>query len=212
MASQLEVTTDTLSLLEERLRILDFALNGDQSASDHETQAAATTSETKGPAIARLKSLERSLHSLAAKSTTVNDVLSLHARHPDLFHVRDSTNLPISLQPASLLSLVLANSQLYLSLSSKLPQLQETSIPDPAWATRMVALGPRIEKALAKQDSQASELADLRLRSAKVVESWYESGVLGMGERWADWEERLRAVEIAVRRREAAKKRDEAPV
>ena len=33
--------------------------------------------------------------------------------------------------------------------------------------------------------------------------------VVGMSERWAEWEERVRDVEILVRRMEAAKKRDE---
>ena len=62
---------------------------------------------------------------------------------------------------------------------------------------------------LFRSKEQAKEFAELRARSAKVVEQWYENGVLDMGEKWADWEERLRDCEILVRRNEAAKKREE---
>ena len=94
-------------------------------------------------------------------------------------------------------------------MSARLSQLQETSIPDPAASAKLIELQPRIEKVRAKQEAQLQELAELRAKSAKAVEIWYEGGVLGMGERWAEWEERLRDAEISVRRREAAKKREE---
>ncbi len=69
-------------------------------------------------------------------------------------------------------------------------------------------LAPRIEKARVRQEKQAREVAELRSRSARVVEQWLEVGMLGMSERWAEWEERLREVEIVVRRREGAKRRE----
>ena len=46
------------------------------------------------------------------------------------------------------------------------------------------------------------QMKDLRARSAIIVERWYEFGVLGEGECWAEWEGRLRGVEKTVRRRE----------
>ena len=42
-----------------------------------------------------------------------------------------------------------------------------------------------------------------------MVERWYEGGVLGMGEQWAGWEERVREGEILVRRREARQRRED---
>lgn len=80
-------------------------------------------------------------------------------------------------------------------------------MPDPAALTPLVDIVPRIEKARVKQDKQAAELAELRARSARAVEEWYTGGVLGMGERWTEWEERVKEAEILVRRKEAYKKR-----
>ena len=45
----------------------------------------------------------------------------------------------------------------------------------------------------------------LRGRSARAIEGWYELGVLGTGECWAEWESRLEEVEKQVRRRERGK-------
>jgi len=93
-----------------------------------------------------------------------------------------------------------------------LTQLQDTPVADPASAVKLVDLRERIGKAAVRQDQQARELAELRARSAMVVERWYEMGVLEMGENWADWEERVREAEILVRRKEAAKKREQGVV
>ena len=208
MTTSKETVSETLSLLEDRLRRVDYVLNGnlDRDASE------STKSDVKGSATARLRSLERTLQSLVEKSTTVNDILSLQKKHPELFRTSNSPEAPTNLPPSSLASLVLAHSQLYHSISTQLPQVKDTTIPDPSSAAKLVELRPRIEQLQATQTSQAREFAELRVRSAKAVEAWYEGGVLEMGEQWAQWEERLRDAEIVVRRREAAKKRDEAGV
>jgi len=99
-----------------------------------------------------------------------------------------------------------------MSVSSQLTQLQDLPLPDSAFAVKLAELQPRIDKAVQRQEQQATEVAELRARSARVVERWYELGVLDMGERWADWEERLREAEILVRRKEAARKREEGAV
>lgn len=206
MAATRETVAETLSSFEERLRRVDYVLNGNL---DRENTRSSTPS-AKGSATARLRTLERSLQTLVEKSTTVNDILLLQKKHPELFQTSSSLDVPTSLPPSSLASLVLAHSQLYHSISSQLPQVQDTAIPDPSSAAKLIELRPRLERLQATQNAQAREFAELRIRSAKAVEAWYEGGVLGMGEQWAQWEERLRDAEIAVRRREAAKKRDEA--
>ena len=203
------MAAQTLLLLEERLTRVDYALYGRKNDEDEDEDEQEATAQHTGSAAARLRNLERALQSLAAKSPTVTDVLTLQTRHSHLFHPIISSSVPSALQPASLASLILAHSQLYHSLSTRLSQLQDTSIPDPSATANLVELRPRIEKAQVKQRAQAQELADLRARSAKVVETWYEDGILGMGDRWAEWEERLRDAEILVRRREAARKREE---
>ena len=210
MTTRKETAAEMLSLLEERLRRVDYVLNGhvDSAVKD------AATTQVKGSAMARLRTLERSLQALTAKSTTVSDVLNLQKQYPELLsHTSSSSSdVPTTLSPTSLASLVLAHSKLYHTVSTQLPQVQHASIPDPSDAAKLVELLPRIQQLQAKQDSQVTEFAELRTSSAKAVESWYVGGVLNMGERWAGWEERLRDAEILVRRREAAKKREEGAV
>jgi hypothetical protein len=131
--------------------------------------------------------------------------------HPEFFDF-DSNSSSDSLPAASIANLILAHSQLYQSLSTRLSQLQDLNVPDAAAAAKLIELRPRIQKAHEKQVAQAKEFAELRARSAQAVEKWYEGGVLGMGEQWAEWEERLRDAEILVRRREAAKRREDGTI
>lgn len=200
-----ETAAETLSLLEERLQRVDYVLNGNTNGDAEDSTATAA----KPSATARLRALERTLQAIAAKSTTVSDILFLQHKHPELFHTSPLSDVRDTLPPSSLPALVLAHSQLYHSVSARLPQVQDASMPDPSVAAKLIELRPHIEQLQSKQDAQATEFAKLRTRSAQAVEAWYEGGVLNMGERWAEWEERLRDAEIVVRRREAAKKREE---
>jgi len=59
------------------------------------------------------------------------------------------------------------------------------------------------------QAEQAAEISELRVRTAKVLQRWYEVGLVGSGECWAEWEGRLEGVEREVRRREVVKERRE---
>ncbi|KAK0836376.1 hypothetical protein LTR03_013735 [Friedmanniomyces endolithicus] len=199
MASSKQTTADTPALLDERLRRVNYALHGDSEVRDSE--------QTPRSAIARLRALERTLAQLLARSPAAAEVLALQKAHPSLFHPHPS-NLPSTLPPSQVAALILAHSQLYTSVSANLTQLQDTRVPDPAGTVKFVDLAPRIEKARVRQEKQAREVAELRSRSARVVEQWLEVGMLGMSERWAEWEERLREVEIVVRRREGAKRRE----
>ena len=52
------------------------------------------------------------------------------------------------------------------------------------------------------------ELADLRHRTASVLQRWYENGVLGQGECWTEWEGRLIEAEKTLRRQEALQARE----
>lgn len=52
------------------------------------------------------------------------------------------------------------------------------------------------------QESQAKEMAELRSRSASVIQRWYELGVLGGGQCWTEWEGRVADVEKVVRQEE----------
>nr|POF22062.1 hypothetical protein CFP56_36149 [Quercus suber] len=196
---------NTLALLEERLRTIQHIIHGSSQPSN------APPSTDTSPA-SRLHAIERQLGSLAARSATVSDVLALQKAHPSLFHPSASPtdNEAASLLPTGALAeLVLAHSPLYTSTASQLTALQSTPLSDSDGLTKLVEVMPRIEKARAKQEAQTREVAELRARSARVVEEWYESGVLEMGDKWAEWEERVRDCEILVRRKEAVKRRIE---
>lgn len=205
-----ETAAQTLAMLEDRLRRVEFLINGQQSDYD-ETNA--TASNTQFAVSTRLHHLERGLQALANRSNAVYDILLLHQQYPDLFHTTDFERSPSTLAPGSLAQLILAHEQLYKDSSSQLQTLSDVSaIPDSSAFTKLIALEPEIEKIESRQAEQARAFAELRARSAHIVEQWYESGVLEMGERWADWEERLRDCEIVIRRQEAVKKRDEGTV
>lgn len=69
----------------------------------------------------------------------------------------------------------------------------------------MIALHPRLAQVELRQESQGREMAELRLRSASIIQRWYELGVLAGSECWSEWEGRLNAVESKVRRGETLK-------
>ncbi|KAI5357171.1 Putative dynactin subunit 3 [Septoria linicola] len=195
---------DTLSMLEERLSRIDYVINGDNNESKNSEPT------TNASAATRLRNLERTLKALTAKSHAVSDVLQIQKQYPELFHSADEKTAPTTLHPASLAQLILAHENLYKTTSSQLATLHDNSnIPDSAPLVRLISSEPRIERVEAKQIEQAREFAELRLRSTRLLEKWYTMGILDMGEKWADWEERLRDCEILVRRKEAAKKREE---
>lgn len=207
MATSAEVTPDTLSMLEARLKRIDYVLNG----YDYQTERP-PAAKTTGSAAIKLRGLERSLQSLAASSSTITDILNLRKAHPEIFDPDTSSPTPATLPPQSLASLILAHKSLYATASNNLTQLQDFSVADPSTAAKLTNLQPRIDEAQAKQRAQAVEFAELRDRSARAVEAWYEGGVLRMDGQWAEWEERLRDAEILVRRREAAKRREDGAV
>jgi len=71
-----ELLTDTLALLEWRLRRLEFVLNGDAS----NEQVANDTTQPPSSAntvLARLRKLEQSLQQISLKSGVVSDLLTL---------------------------------------------------------------------------------------------------------------------------------------
>lgn len=203
-----DTSAATLAMLEDRLQRLQYAINGD----DVHRPAAEQSNDLlpKASAAARLRTLERTLKALTIRSHAVSDILQIHQQYPELFHPTDEKTVPRTLHPASLAHLILAHENLYKATSAQLSTLHDNStIPDTAPLVKLIGLEPRIARVEAKQIEQAREFAELRLRSTRLLEDWYRTGVLDMGEKWADWEERLRDCEIMVRRKEAAKKREE---
>ncbi|KAH9826538.1 Dynactin subunit p22 [Teratosphaeria destructans] len=202
-----ETATDTLALLEDRVRRIHYALTGSISSISTDD-----TPDNASSATARLRHLERSLASLAAQSPTVAEVLALQKSHPSLFNPASPAG-PNDIPPQQLVQLILSHAPTYTSLASQLTQLSSNpSVPDTVRFVQVVPLQDRIQKARAREAELQQEVAMLRQRSAKVVKMWYERGVLEMGGKWADWEERCREAEKVLTREEARKGRDEGVV
>lgn len=66
-----------------------------------------------------------------------------------------------------------------------------------------------MERVKQLQEEQAKSVTELRVRTARALQRWYEVGLVGSGECWAEWEGRLEAVERGVRRGEVARERGE---
>lgn len=73
----------------------------------------------------------------------------------------------------------------------------------------MIELQPKLDRLAQTQAQQAESISELRVRTARVLQRWYEVGLVGSGECWAEWEGRLEDVEREVRRREVIKDRRE---
>lgn len=106
------------------------------------------------------------------------------------------------------LSVILASEKMLMSTTSNLTALQSQHMPHTDALVSLALLQPQVERALAMSEKQWAEVEELRRRSAEALVYWYEISVLEEGERWADWEERLRRVEMAVRRKETARSRE----
>lgn len=132
----------------------------------------------------------------------------LDSRYPDLFQSTPSTSPPTTLSTAALQSLVLAHAPSYHETASRLTSLKDIPIPPTSSSATLVALQPRLDRALQVQEEQRRQVAELRARSARLAERWVEVGVVGVGECWAEWEERLRVVEREVRRREVEREEE----
>ena len=95
---------------------------------------------------------------------------------------------------------VLSHSTLYTSSSSHLQTLQTLRTPPASQSANLINARPHLEQLKKRQEAIDIEIQELRGRSAKVLEWWVKTGVVGMGELWEDWEGRVKNVEREVRR------------
>ncbi|RDW74369.1 putative nuclear distribution protein RO10 [Aspergillus mulundensis] len=229
--SQLETTTaSTLHLLESRLHRLTYLLTGDTTwtGTPNPPPKPASYDETVSR---RLQRLESELENLAGRVGVVRDVLGLYERFPDLFKptspsalasttesdpstpdtppTSTSTELEETSPPLDVMhSIILSYASLIPETASRLTSLTDTPVPDANLSAALIALRPRMSMLSARQDEQSQEVAELRVRTAKVLQRYYEVGLLGAGEVWGEWEGRLEGVERGVRRVEVARERE----
>ena len=132
-----------------------------------------------------------------------NRLDGIDALFPDLFQSPITpSSIPTTLSPQALASIVLSYASAFPETASRLTSLKDLPIPPASASASLVELRPRLEKLAEVQREQASEVAELRARSAVLIKRWMEVGVLGGGEVWSEWEERVEGVERGVRRAE----------
>ncbi|KAL4870324.1 hypothetical protein BDV12DRAFT_195471 [Aspergillus spectabilis] len=229
LTTQDSTTLSTLHLLESRLHRLTYLLTGDSNWTGipNPPPRPASYEETVAR---RLQNLERQLGDLAGREDVVRDLLGVYDRFPELFKPSssstsqttstDDTDLSSSTDDSSpnldtlsprleiQKSTILSYASTIPELTSRLTALTDTPIPDATLSASLINLQPRINALSAVQESQAKEISELRVRSAKAVQRFYELGVLGSGEVWGEWEGRVEGVEKGVRRGEIAKGRE----
>jgi hypothetical protein len=106
-------------------------------------------------------------------------------------------------------SVVLSHATIYPETASRLSSLQTLQIPPAEQSTRISELAPKIADCQRFQDGLEQEVQDLRPRSARCLEWWVKVGVVGMGDLWEGWEDRLREIERNVARFERKQKEEE---
>ncbi|KAI4256316.1 MAG: hypothetical protein LQ352_002150 [Teloschistes flavicans] len=194
--------------LQYRLQRLEFFLSG---SDDPQKPLEAVISRGRDHTItSRLARLERKLISMSEQSPIIHDLLQLQAAHPTLFHPSksDFDTAPSTLSTEEILAIVNAHAPLYPLTASRLTSIRDMNIPSSSLSATLISLQPRLSKLQQLQDAQAKEMAELRARSARVVQRWYELGVLGQGECWAEWEGKMENCEKKVRRLEGERKRE----
>lgn len=134
---------------------------------------------------------------------------SLDDRFPDLFQNTPAHEIPEGLTTRTLASIVLSYATAFPETASRLTSLQDLPVPDPQSSAKLIELQPQLDRLAQTQTEQAAAISELRIRTARVLQRWYEVGIVGNGECWAEWEGRLEDMEREVRRREVAKHRRE---
>ncbi|KAL0637400.1 hypothetical protein Q9L58_003603 [Maublancomyces gigas] len=194
------IAEQTLFALETRLRRIEFVLAG--SSEDPVGDLYARRKSGKESSVkSRLNTLERDLSRLAIKSRTVKDMLDLHTNFPEIFKNVYPATQTSSLSSEEKLSTVLSAAPSFHATSSQLTSIMDTLIPNPSVSADLISLVPRINRAEVVQQAQAKEIADLRRRSAALLERWYLLGIEGVNECFAEWDERALEVDKILSRK-----------
>ena len=197
----------TLGLLESRLHHLEFLLSGSVN-SDGIPGVTVKPSRSDESIASRLKALEDDLTRLMSKSTLVKDMLHLQAQFPDLFGPSDSNSRSRAIDPSTEASMVLAHASSFPETASRLSSLKDLTIPPAEASAKLIELQPRIEKVKEVQAHHLRQVAELRERTARIVERWVSNGVVGSSEAWAEMEARVKDIEKGVRRIEHQKREE----
>lgn len=208
------VSLSTLSLLEVRLSRLEYLLTGTSAPSNAKGRDTPSTKDASS-VHARIRSLDARLTQLkrldGLPGNVVRMVDSLRREYPEIFAQRriadTNTSVPVH-ELSNRANEVLANSTLYTTTSAHLQTLQTLKIPPAEQSASLLDAGTRVEELRQRQAMVNADIEELKGRSARLLEWWVKNGVVGMGELWEDWEQRVKDCERAVRREER-KQREE---
>lgn len=206
------VSLATLSLLEVRLSRLEYLLTG---ASAPSRDQSAVTSRDASNVPARMRALDARLTQLkrldGLPGNVVRMIDSLRREYPEIFAQRriPDANNPVPVHELSnRANEVLANSTLYTTTSAHLQTLQTLKIPQAEHSASLLDAGTRVEELRQRQATLDTDIEELKARSAKLLEWWIKNGVVGIGELWEDWEQRVKDCERVVRREERMQKEE----
>lgn len=104
---------------------------------------------------------------------------------------------------AELITIINSRASAYPSTVSRLASMKDMLVPSAESSACLAALRPRIAQLELLQASQEKEIAELQSRSLAILQRWYRLEVLGGGDRWTEWEERVFDVERGVGQDEA---------
>lgn len=183
--------SSSLELLQVRLRRLEFLLNG-TSTSDGIPEHASKPQDTENSVLRRLNTTQDEFARLkrddGVLGEMIRDLETLYARCPELR--KDQPSIPLN-DLSTPASIVLANASLYPETASRLSSLQTLPIPPVESSTGLEDLLGTIEQCRKEQDELDMEVQQLRQRSARCLEWWVKNGVVGMGDLWEEWEDRM---------------------
>lgn len=106
------------------------------------------------------------------------------------------------MDPATLKSIILSSASSYQLTASRLTSILDVPVPDAESSSYLVELQPRVARLELLQAEQEKQVSELKKRSAAVLQRWYAVDVLGVGDCWAEAENRVTAIEQAVRRKD----------
>lgn len=206
------VALSTLSLLNLRLSRVESALTGRAAPSTEDCRSSKDSASPPDNVPAQLRQLESRLTNLkrldGLPGSLVRMIDSLRREHPEVFSATGQTQDLESETPPDVRNIslqatqVLSHAPLYTSTSSRLQTLQTLQIPPAAHSASLMNAKSRLDQLRARQEKLDSEVLDLTDRSARAAEWWISNGVVGMGELFEDWDERLQDMGRVVRRQE----------
>ncbi|KAF1988868.1 hypothetical protein K402DRAFT_328186 [Aulographum hederae CBS 113979] len=193
-----DLLIQTLSLLEWRLRRIEFVLDAETNYESNPGQ---------GTVPDRLQKLEKALQKLATNSPVVSDIIDVYNQFPEVFTAAPDDEGP-TLEPHERLAIVLTEAPAFQTTASQLTSLNDLTLPPAEGYAALAALQPRMAAIQERQTEQALEISELRKKSAALLLRWHEVTVLGQGRCWAEWDSRLKQVERTVRREEVKLERE----